>query len=321
MDRLSHRTAPLDADAQILLLGLSLGRLLPASLASAEQIRTAWRMTTLVYARRAPVAAVESFTIESAGHQLRLRLYRPLRGSGRHQPTPAVVWFHGGAFIAGDLETAEPTCRTLAARSGCAFLSVGYRLAPEATLHEAVEDCAFAYRWLHANATRLMLDQHRVLVGGDSAGGTLAALIVHLSHPAPKPLAQILAYPCTDLDMDLLGEETHQAPVSLDMLRRCRQLAAERTDLAETSLSPLKAPELSDAPATILLVAGHDPLRKQIIDYAEHLESAGVRVRTLDYPGQFHGFLVFDRVLPTARRALDRLGEEIGRIASPPAVS
>jgi acetyl esterase len=286
---------------------------------SVSGARRTMRATAALLGTREAVDRVEDLEIEGPGGPMPIRIYWPRRApapASHRAPLPALVWFHGGGFIVGDLETADGTCRALANRSGAAVVSVDYRLAPEHPLLSARDDCLAATRWVHAWAERLGLDADRLAVGGDSAGGCLAAAVaLDCARNGPALKLQLLVYPVTDLRRDYHDHRlTNANPLSADVTRWLRaHLPADDRTLADPRLSPALAPSLAGVAPAMVVTAGCDPLCDDGLDYGRRLRADGVRAHGLHYPGQAHGFLTFDLVLHAARDALARIGDALAR--------
>lgn len=236
-----------------------------------------------------------------------IRLYRRF---GLTTPTPAIVFYHGGGWAAGDLDTHDGSCRVLAAESGCLVVSVDYRLAPEHPFPAAVDDALAAYSWVHENATELSVIPGRVGVMGDSAGGNLAAVVAQLtrSGDVPPPVAQCLVYPATDMFFTEPSHELFRGGFFLERSSMEWYRASylpDRTDWDDPRATPLKAEDLSGLADAYVITAGFDPLRDEGRLYAERMAEAGVRVRYRCYDDLIHGFFGMG-VLPDG---LDRISE------------
>ena len=228
-----------------------------------------------------PVAAVEEFSIPGPGGTLPLRLYRgAVAGTGL---LPCLLFLHGGGWVLGSLESHDGICRRIAWGTGACVLAVDYRLAPEHPFPAALEDSAAALRWLAAEAGRLGIDPARLAVGGDSAGGNLAAVLALMGRDGAVPRVgyQVLLYPVTDLRM---GSESHRrvtegVPLTATAMRYFADHYVPReTDRLDWRASPLLAPSLAGAPPALVLTVGHDPLAAEGRAYAERLEAEGVPV-------------------------------------------
>ena len=267
--------------------------------------RARYRRDTLAYCGpRTAVGTVLDFEIPGPFGRLRVRHYAPLAG-GRQ---PLLVYFHGGGFVLGDLDTHDEPCRMLCHHADTHVLSVEYRLAPENPFPSGVEDARAALAWALANAEALGADPGRVGAGGDSAGGNLAAVATWLaaSDGAP-PAAQLLIYPPTDS----VNVRASHALFGAGFFLTRRDRAAFGAHYAGSSgirgddprLSPLLAPNLDKLPPTLVVTAAFDLLRDEGEAYAVALERAGVTVRAQRVRGLGHGFLHMTGVVPAARRA------------------
>jgi acetyl esterase len=234
-----------------------------------------------------------------------LRLYRP-QALGEK---PVLVYFHGGGWTMGDLDTHDVLCRQLCAAADVAVVAVDYRLGPEHRFPAAVDDCLAATRWVRQHAAGLGLDATRLALGGDSAGGNLAAVTALLMRDAgDAPAAfQLLIYPCTDMRY---GAPSHVHNGQGYMLTRDSvnyfraQYIADDSQWADWRASPLLAPDLSRLPPALVLTAGYDPLRDEGLQYADALSAAGNRVQYICFERQIHGFITLGRVIDEAHTAV-----------------
>lgn len=261
----------------------------------------------LVGPRDMRVAKVETLHMPGPAGEIALRCYTPLGGAA--QLLPALVFYHGGGFVIGDLETHDGLCRLLANESGACVIAVDYRLAPEHKFPAAVEDAWAALAWIGAHAERLQIDPAKLAVGGDSAGGGLAAIMAQLARDrgGPRLAFQLLFFPVTDMAADTLSRRTHQERVFLD--RRTigwfyDNYVPPGTDTRDPLLSPLYAKNLRGLAPVWLLTAGYDPLHDEGIDYAQRLKRDGVPVTVVDYPDLVHDFIYLTAILPQAGEAL-----------------
>jgi len=244
-----------------------------------------------------------------------LRHYRPL-GVPAYLVLPALVYFHGGGWVLGDLDSHDVVARTLCNVSGGAVFSVNYRVAPEARFPAAVDDAFAATRWIAANAAALKCDPARLAVGGDSAGGNLAAVVALMARDAKGPalVHQALVYPATDLSMDYPSQREFAEG---HILTRANQLwfhshyLQSDADKQDWRASPLLAPSHAGLPPASILLAGCDPLRDEGHAYAERLRHAGVEVAVKEVPGTIHSFITMGKVLSAATPALHWLGSEL----------
>jgi acetyl esterase len=257
-----------------------------------------------------PVGKVRELTVPGPdGAAIPLRLYRAARAAAETS-LPALVFFHGGGWVVGDLETHDPMCRHLANAAGCAVIAVDYRLAPEHKFPAAVEDCLAATQWVAANGGALGVDVARLAVGGDSAGGNLAAVVSLLARDRGSPplRLQVLLYPALDFGM---SHPSHQRFAEGHLLTMATMrwfgeaYIRGPQDVADWRASPLRAPDLSGLPPAYVLTAGYDPLSDEGAAYAGRLCQSGVAVEHCHLSGQIHGFLLMGKIIRAAGPALD----------------
>lgn len=253
------------------------------------------------------VAEVRDLAAPGPGGDIPLRLYRP-RGSSAAQGLPVLVYFHGGGWVIGDRDTHDVLCRELANGSGCAVVSVDYRLAPEHRFPAAADDALAATRWVHAHAAELQLDGTRIAVGGDSAGGNLAAVVALQARGSALPIAfQLLIYPATD---QRRGWPSHQSngqgylltKDSMDYFHDHYLEDARHDD--DWRASPLLHPDHARLPPAFVLTAGYDPLRDEGLAYAQKLTEAGNRAALVCFERQIHGFITMGKVIDEANVAV-----------------
>jgi acetyl esterase len=233
-----------------------------------------------------------------------LRGYRPA-GAGKTDVLPALVYFHGGGWTIGDLDTHDTLCRELANGAGCAVFAVEYRLAPESPFPAAVEDCIAATRFVSENATSLGIDGRRLAVGGDSAGGNLAAVVaISLKE---KVSFQLLIYPATDQrgNTASLARNGEGYVLTRSMMEKFRGNYLPRpADYDDWRASPLLAKSLAGVAPAFVLTAGFDPLLDEGRAFAERLAREGVEVVYRNYEDMIHGFILMGGVLDTANAAV-----------------
>lgn len=256
-----------------------------------------------------PELPSEDRVIDGPGGDLAIRIYRPAgTDSGS---APVVVFFHGGGFVAGDLDTHDGTARMHAGDVGAVVVSVDYRLAPEHPFPAAVEDALAATEWVAAHAAELGVDPNRLAVAGDSAGGNLAAVVSQLARDAggPSIAFQLLWYPATTYDGSLASftENAHAPIIDSDAIAALTLAYAGHVDLSDppATLAPARAANLADLPPAYIAVAGHDPLRDDGIRYGELLAAAGVPVQVHNAETLVHGYLGYAGVIPAATEAAD----------------
>ncbi len=262
--------------------------------------------------RVVPVRATEDRVVPGATGDLPARVYRP----DADGPVPTVVFFHGGGFVIGDLETHDNQCRTVCRAVGAVVLSVGYRLAPEAPFPAAVEDAVAATRWAADHVGELGADAGRLVVAGDSAGGNLAAVVAQVARDAGGPplAAQLLVYPATDFAGEHASRTENAEGYFLtvsDMEWFGGHYAGTHEDLADPRLSPLRAADLSGLPPAVVVTAEFDPLRDEGEAYARALEAAGTPVVLRRYDGMIHGFFDLGALSPAAQQAVEESCREL----------
>jgi acetyl esterase len=252
------------------------------------------------------VAEVVNRTIPGPAGEIPVRIYRP---EGR-APFPALVYFHGGGWVIGSLETHDGSCRELANRAGCVVVSVDYRLAPEHRYPAAAEDCFAATKWVAAHAAELGVDAKRIAIGGDSAGGNLAAVVALMARERRGPALrfQLLVYPVTDADFSRPSYRENAEGYLLStkaMEWFWGHYVADAAQRAEPFASPLRAKDLAGLPPAFVLTAEFDPLRDEGDAYAERLRQAGVPTRWKRYDGAIHGFFAMGLLAQVGRDAVD----------------
>ncbi|HEU4362628.1 MAG TPA: alpha/beta hydrolase [Mycobacterium sp.] len=256
-----------------------------------------------------PELRVEDRAIAGPAGDLPVRIYwPPATGSGA---APVVVFFHGGGFVAGDLDTHDGIARLHAAGANAVVVSVDYRLAPEHPYPAAVQDALAATEWVSAHAGELGADPQRLAVAGDSAGGTLSAVVTQLARDAggPSIVFQLLWYPATTYDTSLPSfAENAEAPIiGRSAIAELSLAYAGAVDLSDppATLAPARATNLAALPPAYIAVAGHDPLRDDGIRYGELLAAAGVPVQVHNAKTMVHGYVGYAGVVPAATAATD----------------
>ena len=248
------------------------------------------------------------------------RLYRPAPTGD--SPTGLLVYFHGGGWVLGNLESHDNVCHSLCTGSGHAVLSVDYRLAPETPFPGGLDDCVTATRWAHEHAAELGVDPDRVAVGGDSAGANIAAVI---SLDPPVPLAfQLLVYPVTDVGFDTASyDENGEGYFLTTAAMRWftdHYLSGDEGDRSDPRVAPLRASDeaLRHSPPTLVVTAGYDPLRDEGAAYADRLGEVGVVTSHVHFPGQFHGFFSLAHMLADGRSAHALAARALSDALAPP---
>lgn len=260
-----------------------------------------------------PIASVQALSIPGPAGPLPARLYTPDAPRKADGMSPCLIFFHGGGWVIGDLDTHDVVCRTLAHDGEMLVISVDYRLAPEHKFPAAVDDAIAATTWIAENAMRFAIDANRLMVGGDSAGGNLSAVVaIHAREHGPKLAAQVLIYPGTDFS---LKHPSHSEPETDCLLTHSvirwfgAQYLNTPTEGDDWRASPARVENLAGLPPACVLTAGADPLRDEGDEFAERLKAAGVAVAYKTYPGQFHGFITMGKLLPKAGEALREIGD------------
>jgi acetyl esterase len=258
-----------------------------------------------------PVHEVNDVTIPGPGGELPLRLYRP----AGERPLPVLLYFFGGGWVLGTIDTADGVSRALANSSGALVAVVGYRLAPEHPFPAAVDDCYAAVRWVAGHADEIGADPARLAVGGDSAGGNLAAgVALRARADGPALAGQLLVYPNTD---QLADDESMRAADDPYLFNRHsvawyrQHYLADPGDAANPLASPLRARSLAGLPPALVITAEYDPLRDQGEAYARRLAAEGVQVELSRYPGMAHGFFTMAGTLDASRAALDQAASRL----------
>jgi acetyl esterase len=254
------------------------------------------------------VAEVADLAAAGPAGPIPLRLYRG-RGVDKDRPQPAVVFFHGGGWVIGDLESHDQVCRALANAAACIVVAVDYRLAPEHKFPAAAEDAVAATRWIADNAARLGIDAGRLAVAGDSAGGNLAAVVCldARDRGGPALKLQVLIYPGTDMGLERPSHFEHadQLPLRRPTMQWfVNHYLRSDSDKADWRASPLRAGSLRSLPPALVVTAAFDPLRDEGEAYAKALAGAGVAVRYECFAGQIHGFLNMGRIVTDSDRLI-----------------
>jgi acetyl esterase len=254
-----------------------------------------------------PVAELADLNADGPAGAIPLRLYRGRPAVGSAQPV--LVYFHGGGWVIGDLESHDQLCRALANAVPCTVLAVHYRLAPEHKFPAAVEDAIGATRWIVKNAGELKVDPSRLAVAGDSAGGNLAAVVSIEARDSgtAQPRFQVLIYPGTDMAMQSpsIARYAEQLPLT----RKGMQWFVDHylsgpQDVNDWRASPLRATNLRGLPPALVMTAGFDPLRDEGEAFAMALAAADVPVTLRRFEGQIHGFITMGRIVADAQRAI-----------------
>jgi acetyl esterase len=255
-----------------------------------------------------PVSSTTDHGPLLGGVSVPIREYRPAAAQAPDS-LPSLVYFHGGGWVIGNIETHDVLCRQLCQASGCAVFSVDYRLAPEHVFPAAYEDALAAFHWVVSQAPALHIDPQRVAVGGDSAGGNLAAAVCLGARGSAQPPAfQLLIYPATLMYPDTPsfhanGEGYGLTALAMDWFMD--HYLPTREHAKDWRASPLKASSHANLPPALVLTAGFDPLRDEGLQYADALSQAGVDAQYICFERQIHGFITMGRVIREAQTAID----------------
>ena len=295
---------PLDPQAQVvidMIESMGVGDLTPET--DPDEIRAL--MNAAVLPSGIELASVTDREIPGPGGPIPVRVYRPAGDA----PKPVVVYYHGGGWVLGSLDTHDGTCRRLADGADAVVVSVDYRMGPEDRFPAAVEDSYAALRWVAEHAAELGGDPDRLVVAGDSAGGNLAAVMSQLARDGgPTIRFQLLVYPVTDHEFTSVSMEENADGYYLtrDMMRWFYDhYLNDPAEGDDPRVSPLRAADLAGLPPAFVLTAQYDPLRDQGIAYADALHGAGNAVAMTMYEGLFHGFISMFDLIDAGKAAFD----------------
>lgn len=295
---------PLDPQAQALIASLADAK--PVEQMTVQEMRAGLEARSrLTGGDPQPVDQVLSSEVPGPAGAIRVRVYVP----NAAQPRPGLVFFHGGGWARGSLQTHDSLCRALANGGGCVVVSVDYRMSPEHTFPAAVDDAVAATRWVAEHAEQIGVDPTRLAVGGDSAGGNLAAAVALVLRDAGGPalVHQLLIYPITDYNF---ATPSYVANADGYMLTREAMrfywglYLRNESDADDQRASPLRARHFANLPSALVITAEFDPLRDEGQAYARRLAEAGVRSVYREYPGMVHGFVTMAGVLDQGKQAI-----------------
>jgi acetyl esterase len=258
------------------------------------------------------VARVENRTIPGPAGEIPVRIYTPA-GS---EPFPLLVYFHGGGWVVCDLDTHDGACRSLANGAGCVVVSVDYRLAPEHKFPAAPEDCYAATKWVAEHAAEIGGDPARLAVGGDSAGGNLAAVVSQMARDrgGPRLALQVLIFPVTDFTAQNASKRENNEGYDLsveDMAWFSNHYLNSKQDELNPLASPMLATDLGGLPSALIITAEYDILRDEGEDYGRRLQEAGVPVTISRYAGMIHGFFGMPRTFAKATVAMNEVTQAL----------
>jgi acetyl esterase len=310
----------LDAHVKNLLDMLAAANQPPISSLTAPEARVAtMALTKIVEAKDVPIGASRDGELPGPAGPIPFRLYTPV-GAGTG-PLPGIVYFHGGAWVFGDLDSHDAMLRMLANESGCRIAAIDYRLAPEHKFPAAVEDAFAATQWIAAHAADFGIDPARLAVAGDSAGGNLAAVIAQLAKAkGPKLVLQVLFCPVIDVGADAGSRRDFAEGYFLEqalMEWAGAFYIPPGTDLKDPRLSPKFAADLSGLPPAHIHTAAFDILRDEGAAYADALKRAGVAVRYTCHDGMIHHFYAMAQAIPYGATALTSIGADIKTAMAP----
>ncbi|MCI4354184.1 MAG: alpha/beta hydrolase, partial [Thermoplasmata archaeon] len=264
------------------------------------------------------VAMLKTSSFALPDHRVPVRVYLPTNGEA---PFPVVVYFHGGGWVFGDVDTHDSVCREIANRSECAVVSVGYRRAPEHKFPDPLEDCYGAVQWVAdlGTAARLQTDPGRIAVAGDSAGGNMAAVVCLLARERGGPTisGQVLICPVTAHDPDTPSYRENATGFGFEvsfMPWMWAQYLRGPEDASDPHVAPVRARDLSHLPSALVVTAECDLLRDEGEEYGERLRAAGVAAQVTRYPGMPHGFIDYRGLVDEGWDALDEIGEWLRRL-------
>ena len=278
----------------------------------AEARKMALALTQMVEGKE-PIGKIDNGSLPGRSGSIPFRIYTPVAASA--EPLPCLIYFHGGAWIFGDLDTVDCMCRMLANESACRVISIDYRLAPEHRFPAGVEDAYAAIEWVATNASTLSINPARIGVAGDSAGGNLAAVACqNAKNQGPKIAFQVLFCPVVDFAADNQSRRDFAFGYFLErplMEWTATHYLPANVDFKDPRLSPLWAADLSGLPPAQIHTAGFDPLRDEAKAYADALGRAGVKVRYICHEHMIHNFYAMAGAIPYAKTALKSVGSDI----------
>jgi acetyl esterase len=319
---------PLDPDAQLVLEMIRIAGRPPFETLTPDEARLAYVNSRKVLQPPAEsVADVRDLTApglasDTPTSDIPVRVYRG-SGTTADEKLPALIYYHGGGWLLGDLDSHDGVCRRFANAARCCVVSVDYRMAPEHKFPAPVDDCLAATRWAITQADLLGIDPARVAVGGDSAGGNLAAVMALLARDGALPplTFQLLIYPATDMMMTSVSSQgiSDGVPLTSRTMRWfIDHYMRDGADARDWRASPLRAADLSGTAQALVLTCACDPLCDEGVAYAQRLEREGVRVTHLHFSDQIHGFMSMGRIIRAADVAIDMMGVVLKKALWPP---
>ena len=297
---------PVDPQAQMFLDMLTMMNVPPTNTQSVEDVRTAYDAMAQFSGTPEEVAKIEDRTLPGPAGEIPVRIYTP----ESTELLPMLVFFHGGGWTIGSLNSYDAVCRSLAKQAQCIVVSVDYRLAPEHKFPAAVEDAYAATAWVAEHAASIHGDSQRIAVGGDSAGGNLAAVVSHMARDkgSPKIVYQLLIYPATDYFIPgtpSIQENAEGYYLTKDtMVWFWDHYANSEEDAQNPRMAPLRATDFKGLPPALVITAEYDPLRDEGELYAAKLQEAGVSVTATRYNGMIHGFFTMAGIMDQSKVAI-----------------
>lgn len=303
---------PLNQQAQAYLDQSAAMGIPPLSALTPEVVRQGMRMQLAMLGEPEPIAHVEDRAIPGPLGEIPIRIYTPDGGG----PFPVLVYFHGGGWVIGDIDTHDNVCRSLANGATCIVVSVDYRLAPEHTFPAAPEDCYAATHWVAQHARAFDGDAARLAIGGDSAGGNLTAVVAQMARDrgGPRLVFQVLIYPATNFAMNTPSIRENATGYGLtkdDMDWFTAHYIKNEEDKKNPLASPMLASDLSGLPPALVITAEYDPLRDEGEQYGQMLKEAGVPVTISRYDGMIHGFISMAAIMDRGKQGLEECAQAL----------
>lgn len=305
----------LHPQAELLIAAATAAGLPPIEELSSDEARRHYNQRSAELPANPTVGEVSNRTIPGRGGELPIRIYRPVDtgpASAEGTQTPALMFFHGGGWVIGTIDTHDVVCRALCEATSATVVSVDYRLAPEHPFPAAPDDCTAATKWVATNGAEIGVDGTRLAVCGDSAGGNLAAVVALDCADGPKISAQALVYPAVDATREEAGSLVDNAEGYLLTTAAMRwfydHYVADQSQLSDARCSPLLT-DLAGQPPAIVMTAEYDPLRDEGEAYADALRSAGVEVEFFQYDGQVHTFFTQVGVCDASQDSVNRIAD------------